>query len=164
MTAIDKTIYQIALENRGVPGVQEAINWANRSSMQSFGSWTGNFKDYFSLLQGCKAPVRDTPASLLWMGIVNLIDDSMDNRDAINVFIGPLAEAMSSKMTSGDIEGVTSTEVVRLADLTGKASRESTWLTENNKESLKTLAKASVDRWLKIYEAQCGKGALTCHR
>jgi hypothetical protein len=148
----DQTAYGLAFENRHVPGIQEALTWAGRDSVTSWGSWNERFKDYFGMLVHTGEPIKKLSPSVLWMCFMNLSRDDMDSKEAINVFIGPIAESLALRMDQGHTSGLEKSDVAQLAHQAGQTARGAIWLAEENRGSVQKLASAAINQWLRMYD------------
>jgi hypothetical protein len=163
---IDETAIQIAYAHRDVAGIEDALEhtaMVSRGGPESFGCWTESFRDYFALIAKRGDPLKDVGSTLLWMSFVNLVRDEVGSKqkEATNLLLRPIAEALTAKMNQGDVGSLTNGDVARLTHVAGETSRKATWLNEENRAAAKELASASVQQWIRMYDSGSAKGKPT---
>jgi hypothetical protein len=106
------------------------------------------------MVDGSGKPIKDVSADVLWINFMNLVRDDMDHKEAINLFIGPIAEALAARMDNGDTGSLQSNEIVQLSHTAGETARKALWLAEENRAPVQKLATAAVNQWLRMYDQE----------
>lgn len=95
-------------------------------------------------------------ASILWMPFMNLtrdeVSESDQDREAANIFLGPITEALIQKMKQDDWGSLTDGDVIQLHKAADDARDNSDWISEENKFLFKTLSSEAVKSWLRVWK------------
>jgi hypothetical protein len=139
----NKSARQLAEENLQVPGVSEALALASVPPSPYGSDQRDNFAAYFSALAQDNKPLHEVPAEVLWSSLLNLPDQRIGQHDAVNVFIGPIAEALLHKFRANDMGSVLiQTDIDFMGgEAQGRIANQK-WLSDENRTAVKRLGRA----------------------
>ncbi len=147
---IDMSIYEIAKNNRHIDNIKNCIgrqnlNAPNKQSAKSF-------KSYFNQMSQSGEKLHFPIKEISSVDLRNFLAEinKIPEKDAVNVFIKPAAEALAERLKTGNAENLALSDLQEMNKHIADTCRETDWISEQNRVPLKKLYAAADKQISKI--------------